>query len=81
LVGDVLLQTDALGENRQYDGQLREGATVVNDQIKGRVMNLDGGDSHVSIPVRVANGLTNTAEVRGKGDLLIRQVVNWGMFG
>jgi arabinan endo-1,5-alpha-L-arabinosidase len=71
-------QTDAMDENRLYDGQMLGGATVVNDPIKGYVLNLDGKDSRVSLPVGVANALTFTAEIRWEGGLANQRVFDFG---
>lgn len=71
-------QADARDEGGQYYGLLVGGASVTNDSIRGRVLNLTGTNQYVRLPAGVAFARTFSAVVKWNGGDAWQRVFDFG---
>ncbi len=72
-------QNDARDDNGQYYGLLRNGASVQNDALHGRVLNLNGTNQYVQLPPGVAFARTFSAVVKWNGGGAWQRIFDFGV--
>lgn len=71
-------QSDARDDNGQYYGLLQNGASLQNDPVQGRVLNLNGTNQYVQLPPGVAFARTFSAVVKWNGGLPWQRIFDFG---
>jgi arabinan endo-1,5-alpha-L-arabinosidase len=71
-------QADAREENGQYYGLLQGGASITNDPVRGRVLNLSGTNQYVQLPPGVAYARTFAAVVKWNGGGSWQRIFDFG---
>jgi hypothetical protein len=71
-------EADARDDSRQYSGQLVNGATVVDEPNRSKVLNLDGANNFVTLPISVANADTFAAWVKWNGGAAWQRIFDFG---
>lgn len=69
---------DARDQNGAFNGTLENGASVVDDATRGKVLNLSGSDQHVMFPLSVGNCRTITAWVKWNGGPAYQRIFDFG---
>src|SRR5665213_808736 len=72
-------QADARDENGQYYGLLQNGASIQNDSVHGRVLNLNGSNQYVQLPPGVAFARTFSAVVKWNGGGAWQRIFDFGV--
>ncbi|MEO0055193.1 MAG: hypothetical protein RLZZ50_1140, partial [Verrucomicrobiota bacterium] len=73
------LDVDAREHMDRYDGTLVNGAAVVDEPGRGRVLALDGVSQHVTLPLSVANARTFSAWVKWNGGGAWQRIFDLGV--
>ena len=71
-------EADAREHRGQFDGSLQNGAAVVNEADRGRVLQLDGATQYVRLPIAVANASTFAAWVKWNGGDPWQRIIDFG---
>lgn len=70
---------DAREHMDRYDGALANGADVVDEPGRGRVLALDGVSQHATLPLAVANARTFSAWVKWNGGGAWQRIFDFGV--
>ncbi len=73
-------EADARDDLGQYNGQLRNGASVTNEPARGKVLKLDGAANSVTLPFPVANASTFAAWVKWNGGGAWQRIFDFGNY-
>ena len=72
------LRADAADANGHYDGTLKGGASIVNDPVRGNVLNLSGTNQYVALPPGIAGMQTFMAWVEWNGGAAWQRIFDFG---
>jgi arabinan endo-1,5-alpha-L-arabinosidase len=71
-------EADALDDQRQYYGLVKNGALIQNDPIHGHVLNLDGVSQYIWLPPGAGYGQTFEAVVKWRGGGAWQRIFDFG---
>jgi hypothetical protein len=70
--------TGANDASNRYNGTLLNGAAIVTDAVRGRVLELSGGSQHVNLPAGAGSAQTLCAWVKWNGGAAWQRVFDFG---